>query len=151
MILSIGSITYKEDALAVLSHYFKSHNIEYHVIENAPPTIDVRGSHPSWWKLLAHSILPGYDFILCWDLDLLPNNPDVNIIDEFNMNLICLSWDSHAKHYPNDKFLPSFKYNGGLLGIPKSYKDTLESIFKRYAPGIYPSYKAYLYLNFHRI
>lgn len=146
MILSIGNPFYAENSKKVLSHYFNKHSIEYYFIEHIPSNIDTRGSHPSWFKLLAHKILPNYDFIICWDLDLLPSNPDVEIIKAFNMNRLCLAWDSHAKYFPNDKYCPSFKYNGGLIGIPKTYSNFTETIFDKYAPGYKPSYEQY-YLN----
>lgn len=145
MILSVGNIHYAEDSKRVLTHYFSSQNVEHHFIEDSRG-IDVKGSHPSWWKLLAHKILPGYDYIICWDLDLLPRNKDVLCLHEFNPNNLCLAWDSHAKHNPNDKFVPEFKYNGGLIGYPTSARLFLEDVFEKHAPGTYPSYEQY-YLN----
>lgn len=146
MVLSVGEISYKEDAILVLTHYFKKHEIPCVFIEEAPKGIDVRESHPSWWKLLAHRILPGYDFILCWDLDLLPSRPDTKVIDDFDMDKLCMAWDSCAKHYPQDRFRESFKYNGGLLGIPKGLSWFTERVFDESAPGTFPSYEQY-YLN----
>jgi hypothetical protein len=146
VVFAIGSISYKSDSKAILSDYFKRHAISYKFIEEAPAGIDMKGSHPSWWKLMVHSIVPGYDFIICWDLDLLPRDPHVEVLHEFHRSSLCFAWDSHAKHFPTDKFRPSFKYNGGLMGIPASYADFMKSIFLKYAPGTYPSYEQY-YLN----
>ena len=145
MVLAIGDIFYKYHAMAILKHYFILHSIPYHFI-TTHPSIETRNSHPSWMKLLAHSILPGYDFIIAWDLDLLPISPDIDIIKDFDMKSICVTQDSFAKQYPNQRFLPSFKYNGGLLGIPSSYSSFMEGIFTTFAPGKYPSYEQY-YLN----
>lgn len=145
MVLSIGDITYKEDAKAVLEHYFKHKGLPYTFIESIPDNIDTRGSHPSWWKLLAHRILPGYDFIICWDLDLLPISLEVDVIQEFDMSKICMAWDSSAKYYPVSE-LKSFKYNGGLIGIPKSYSHFTEYVLNTWAPGVCASYEQY-YLN----
>jgi len=146
IVFAVGSIAYKSDAMAVLSDYFKRHCIEHRFIEEVPACLDLKNSHPSWWKLLAHMIVPGYDFIICWDLDLLPRSPDVKVLGDFNRSSLCFAWDSHAKYFPTDKFLPSFKYNGGLMGIPASYSEFMKSIFIKYAPGTYPSYEQY-YLN----
>jgi hypothetical protein len=146
MVLAVGDIFYKSDAAAVLKHYFRLHRIPYHFIEHPPVAVAVRGAHPSWWKLLAHSILPGYDFIICWDLDLLPRSPVHNVIGDFDMNSLCIGWDSHAKTRPDERWRPSFKYNGGLIGIPKSYAEFSEDVFARHAPGEWPSYEQY-YLN----
>ena len=146
MVLAVGDMAYKADAMKVLRHYFTLHSIPHTFIEQMPTNVDLRGSHPSWWKLLAHSILPGYDVIICWDLDLLPRSSDVEVMKDFDMTSMCLAWDSHAKAYPNDKFLPSFKYNGGLIGIPSSFAAFTTSVFTAHAPGTYPSYEQY-YLN----
>jgi hypothetical protein len=146
MVLAVGNIAYKADALEILRHYFTLHSIPYTFIEQVPTNVDLMGSHPSWWKLLAHSILPGYDYIICWDLDLLPRSPDVEVMKDFDMTSMCLAWDSDAKANPDNKFLPSFKYNGGLIGIPSSFAAFTTSVFRTHAPGTYPSYEQY-YLN----
>ena len=147
MVLAIGDIFYKADAKEVLVHYFEKHEIPYVFIEEMPE--NPKKAHPSWLKLICHRILPGYDTIICWDLDLLPENPDVNVIQDFDMRKLCLAVDSHAKHYPNDTilpFCPEFKYNGGLFCIPKEFRDFTENIYDSFAPGNFPSYEQY-YLN----
>jgi len=146
MVLAVGNMDYKADAMEILRHYFTLHSIPHTFIEQIPAILNVRGSHPSWWKLLAHSILPGYDYIICWDLDLLPKSPHVEVMKDFDMTSLCFAWDSHAKAYPNDKFLPSFKYNGGIIGIPSSFAEFTTNVFRSYAPGTYPSCEQY-YLN----
>lgn len=146
MVLAVGTISYEKHSRRVLTHYFDKHNVDYHFITEAPAGLDTRNSHPSWWKLLAHRMCPGYDFIICWDLDLLPRTPSVSVFQSFDMAKLCLAWDSHALHHPNDRFLPSFKYNGGLIGYPAGARGFLEGVFEKYAPGTYPSYEQY-YLN----
>lgn len=152
MLLSVGVISYAVHSKPVLVHYFKKHSIEYHFIEEIPKGIDYKRSHPSWWKLLAHTILPGYDYIICWDLDLLPANPDVEIIKHFDFTKPTFAWDTGIKLNPALRdsrkmpFLKHFKYNGGLIGIPKTYQSFFEGIFKDYAPGTLPSWEQY-YLN----
>jgi hypothetical protein len=146
MILAVGDIFYKEDSLKVLRHYFAKHNISYYLIEEAPHNIDLRNSHPSWWKLLCHKIIPDYDYIICWDLDLLPIHSDVDFLQYFNFNKITMAIDSCAKHYPHLKYNSNFKYNGGLIGIPKILAFEMEDIFNKYAPGTRPSWEQY-YLN----
>lgn len=142
-IFAVGNISYAADSRKVLDHYFARHGIDVRYVTSPPVHLGLRGTHPSWWKLLAHAILPGYDFILCWDLDLLPRTPDVRIVEHLDMTKLCLAWDSCARHYPEEKFRPSFKYNGGLIGYPASARPFLEGVFQRYAPGIYPSYEQY--------
>jgi hypothetical protein len=146
IILATGDIFYKADAKEVLTHYFEKHEIPYVFIEKEPE--NPKKAHPSWLKLICHRILPGYDAIICWDLDLLPNSPDVNVIDDFDMTKLCLAVDSHAKNYPDDilPFCPKFRYNGGLFCIPKEFTGFTENIYDSFAPGVLPSYEQY-YLN----
>jgi len=144
VVLAAGNIFYKKDAMDVLTHYFKRHKIPFVFIESVPEGIDVRSSHPSWWKLLVHSFVPGYDFIICWDLDLLPKDQNVKVIDDFDMTKLCFAWDSHAK--TGQGWRPSFKYNGGLIGIPSAMSRFMQGIFEKHAPGDWPSYEQY-YLN----
>jgi hypothetical protein len=146
MILNVGDVSYASYSKQVLDDYFHRHAIEHHYITNAPLELDMKNAHPSWWKLLAHKILPGYDFIICWDLDLLPRTPFVKVLQDFDTSALNLAWDYTALMAPKTKFLPSFKYNGGLIGIPSSASSFLEGVFEKHAPGTYPSYEQY-YLN----
>ena len=153
--INIGEIFYAEDSLKLFKDYFAHHGIEYHIITDPPDEFVEKKAHPSWAKLLIHKILPGYDFIITWDLDLLPRSRDVEVLKDFDMNILCMAWDSHAKqHLENtigttqDRYLyrPSFRYNGGLIGIPKKYSEFMEKVFTQFAPGVWPSYEQY-YLN----
>ena len=149
MVLAVGDISYKKHAKEVLQHYFKAHSIPHVFIEEVPKNIDLKDSHPSWWKLLAHSILPNIDFIICWDLDLLPSTATVNVISDFNMNRLCMAVDSTKRNFPEEeicKMMPNFRYNGGLIGIPKSMQGFTKFVFESNAPGELPSYEQY-YLN----
>ena len=150
MILDVGDIPYAQYSKPVLNHYFTKHKIPFHYVQEPPRGIDVRGSHPSWWKLLAHSILPGYDYIICWDLDMLPRTPDVSVLREFDWNRPTMAWDAGIRLDPSGRlqhdFLKNFKYNGGLIGIPKRYQTFFENTFYKHAPGRLPSYEQY-YLN----
>jgi hypothetical protein len=153
MVLSIGNIDYKIYSKPILTDYFERCNIEYKFIEEMPTTIDTRNAHPSWFKLLAHKILPDYDFIICWDLDLLPKNKNISVLEEFNVNKFCIAYDTNVRLNHNNirsitSFSPNFKYNGGLIGIPKFYSTFTESVFNAFAPNLYnwPSYEQY-YLN----
>jgi predicted O-methyltransferase YrrM len=144
IILSVGNIAYKSYSEKVLTHYFEKHNIPYKFVsETSVPTNE---SHPSWWKLICHRMFPEYDFILCWDLDLLPKNQYVHVLQNLDMTKLCMVWDTHARNFPNERFNSNFRYNGGLIGIPKSMADFTEFVFDNYAPGVFPSYEQY-YLN----
>jgi hypothetical protein len=149
MVLAVGDIDYKKNAKEVLEDYFNKNSIPYVFIEEAPKNLDLKGAHPSWWKLLAHSIIPNKDFIICWDLDLLPSSATINVISDFNMNMLCMAVDSTKRNFPDSAVcqqLPNFKYNGGLIGIPKSMQGFTKFVFDSNAPGTLPSYEQY-YLN----
>jgi hypothetical protein len=144
MVLSVGDMFYKSDSKKLLSHYFNKHNVSCHFIEET--TLDTRNSHPSWWKLLCHKILPEYDYIICWDLDLLPINPHVNFLQYFDMTKMTMAMDSTIRHPPHLGYNDNFKYNGGLIGIPKALASVMEDTFYKHAPGDRPSWEQY-YLN----
>lgn len=139
MVIAIGDIFYKADAKEVLTHYFEKHEIPYIFIEEDPIELNTKLAHPSWLKMICHRILPGYDTIICWDLDLLPRDQDVSVIKDFNMEKLCLAKDCVAKEYKSTgdflPYCPDFIYNGGLICIPKSFRDFTEEIYDSFAPG----------------
>lgn len=148
-IIAIGDIFYAEDSLKLFKDYFTYHGIEYHIITEPPLEVMERSAHPAWVKLLPHRILPGYDCILVWDLDLLPRSREVNILEHFDVKKLCMAWDTGARlAYEQGKYIyvPSFRYNSGLMAIPKEYAPFIEGVFDKFAPGIIESYEQY-YLN----
>ena len=153
MVIAIGDVFYKADAKEVLTHYFEKHEIPYVFIEDDPIELNTKSAHPSWLKMLCHRILPDYDAIICWDLDLLPRDPDVNVIDDFDMTKLCLAKDSDAigLHERGTveivlPYCPNFMYNGGLICVPKEYGSFIENIYHTFAPGNLP-YWEQMYLN----
>jgi len=143
VVIAIGEPFYKEHALPVLKHYFSKNEIEYRIVEGSLEGTEHENVHPSWLKLLVHRMFPEYDYIITMDLDLLPANPDVKFIHEFDMNKLSLCYDCHIKHIPSDAFLKTFKYNCGLIGIPKSMAPFVEGVFDKHAPGKYPAWEQY--------
>jgi hypothetical protein len=77
------------------------------------------------------------------DLDLLPKNPDVEFIHEFNMSKLSMCLDTGIRHTNNISDIPNFRYNCGLIGIPKTMAPFIEGVFEKHAPGIYPSMEQY--------
>lgn len=147
-VLDVGSVPYSSVSRSILEHYFTTNNIPYHFITSSIVNgIDLnnKAAHPSWWKMIIHRILPDYDYIICWDLDLLPKSPSVNIINLFDLTnkALTMAFDSPGNTV---SFAPHFKYNGGLIGIPSSLSFFTEYIYDTYAPGTLPSYEQY-YLN----
>jgi hypothetical protein len=150
MVIAIGDIFYKADAKEVLVHYFEKHDIPYMFLEEDPTQLHPKGVHPSWLKMICHRILHGYDAIICWDLDLLPASPDVKVIDDFDMTNLCLAYDSVAKRLLSGNvilpYCPDFKYNGGLICIPKQHSEFTEDIYDTFAPGTLNLWEQF-YLN----
>lgn len=144
LVFNVGEPTYAKPAIEVLAHYFGKWQLPFTFVRNIE-TVNYKKAHPSWVKLLAYRMFPREDFILNWDLDLLPINTAHNIegvLDKSKMNLAVDS--SLLAGYPG--YNANFKYNGGLMGIPAHMAPWCEAIYDRHAPGTMPSYEQY-YLN----
>jgi len=95
--------------------------------------------HPSWYKLKAFDYIDD-DFVLSWDLDLLPKKNAESIIPFLNYNKINLAIDT-AVILKNLNFLNEqkyFRYNCGLMGIPRSFKSFCDDVFE-YSKNKIPS------------
>jgi hypothetical protein len=152
VIIAVGDPHYKQHSLPVFKHYFAKHGIDYKIVEGdliMSDYLDFDPSwlkvHPSWLKLLVYRMFPDYDYIICMDLDLLPKNPDVQFIHEFNMSKISMCVDTAIKHAPNSRFNEKFRYNCGLIGIPRTMAPFIEGVFKKHTPGTYPSWEQYYF------
>lgn len=142
-IICTDNLEYKNDSIAVLNDYFSYHKMPITYINNI--SYNPKNAKPSWIKTVAYRYIDNKDFMLCWDLDLLPKDRSVNIMNFLNMDKINMCIDTSVLLNGN-KTYKTFKYNGGLLGYPYSYKDFFENIYNKYAPGTLPSYEQY-YLN----
>jgi hypothetical protein len=144
-IIAIGNQEYKKPALDILLDYFSSQGLEVFVLEHMD-THNTKNAHPSWLKLISHKYTQNNKFTLCWDLDLLPSNKgvviDIDMLDNTSLNM-CYDTSVVLGHH---KFNENFFYNGGLIGIPLSFRQHTENIYNTFAPGYYPSYEQY-YLN----
>lgn len=145
IIFNIGNINYSPIAIEVLKHYFIKHGIRHKIVTTLGE-YNYNNVHPSWMKMLAHKMFPGNDFILTWDLDLLPIDSSLNIeavIDKSRLNMV---YDTSVV-LGYEVYTPkTFKYNGGLIGIPNHLSDWCANIYDKYSLGEYPSYEQY-YLN----
>ena len=145
---STEHIDYGEHSIRLFKDYFAHHGIEYHIITEPPKEVVEASAPPSWTKLFAHRILPGYDYIIIWDLDLLPRTRHIKFIEDFNMEKLCLAWDTNARNHSNATegrgylYFPSFKYNTGLIGVPQSYQPFLDSVRLHMDPTL-SSYEQY--------
>ena len=143
VVISIGNPPYAEDAKTVLVDYFQRHGLA-HSFLTEDSAANVRKAHPSWLKLLMHDLFDE-DYIICWDLDLLPTADAPQILTYFNCNLINMCVDSSLlAGFPG--FNMQFSFNGGLIGIPKHFGYWMKTIYDKHAPGTLPSYEQY-YLN----
>lgn len=123
----------------VAMNYFQRHNIDVFVLEKNDFDVD-----PSWLKLKCFDYVDD-DFVLCWDIDLLPRNNCPSIVSELNFSKINLVVDSifYTKSAIPPPVAPYHRYNCGLMGIPRSYKPLLEKVFLESKISKLPSYEQY--------
>lgn len=153
-----NSIPWFEEAKALLKRAFEFAKVPYEFIEDL--TYNKDDAHPSWYKLLAHRHLNyQYDYCLCWDLDLLPSNKHSvsDIISEINLEKFYACQDtsfvgstSYFNSFPD--IVENFRWNCGLLGIPKTHAHEMEKIYDDHHTSTKPSFEQYhvadyLYLN----
>jgi hypothetical protein len=145
VVFNIGNLSYSEPAIEILSDYFNKYNLKYEIVTDVSK-FNVKNAHPSWMKMLSYKMFPDNDFIFNWDLDLLPLNSTPNIEDYTDFSKLNMCYDSSVVLGYEVYNPKTFKYNGGLIGVPKSLGKWCENIYNQYAPGTYPSYEQY-YLN----
>lgn len=145
-IIAIGNPEYKKYSLEILKDFFKKYeNVEIFILEDEG-SFNIKKAHPSWLKLISHKYTNNNNLTLCWDLDLLPRNKniefDFSLLDDSHISM-CYDTSVILK-FP--KFNSNFYLNGGLISIPVNKRGCMESIYFDKAPGTYPSYEQY-YLN----
>jgi len=114
--------------LNVLCDYFKKHKIKYFVL-----TDRIYDRSPVWYKLRCFDHIND-DFVLCWDLDLLPKKNSDSICNYLDFNKINLAVDTSVDLPVSPlTVLEFFRYNCGLMGIPRAYKAVCEQLFQE--PG----------------
>lgn len=142
LVLNVGHVDYANDALPVLEHYAAAHGYRLHVwTEPRFPHL-----HPSWYKMACHDLIDS-DFILCWDLDLLPLRDAEPIHPHLDRAKFNLAVDELVRvNGPRGDF-PSLRYNCGLIGVPRSERDFCAAVFTRAAePNPLPWYEQ-VYFN----
>jgi hypothetical protein len=122
-VVRVGKCKELDYCLEIIKNYLTKHNIKYYVL-----TEKIDNFHPSWFKLRAFEYVDD-DFILCWDLDLLPKKNAPNILTNLDFNKINLAVDS-AVMLNIKEAGKQLKYNCGLIGIPKKYKDMFSKLYK---------------------
>jgi hypothetical protein len=93
-----------------------------------------------WQWLLCHKKYPGYDYILTWDLDILPQRKidifkDIDF-DEFGA---CVEADGKSTQFPY------YRYNCGMVGIPAIHDELCQKIYELWHtnPKNWPSFEQY--------
>jgi len=125
-VVKVGNCEELNDCERVLKNYFKKYNLDSFFL-----TDKIANCHPSWYKLKAFDYVND-DFVLCWDLDLLPKKNADSIVPFLDYNKINLAIDT-AVILKNLSFLNGqkyFKYNCGLMGIPRSFKSFCDEVFE---------------------
>ena len=139
LIINVGNTEYSKHSLPIIKKLCEHNKIKMHVLSSDIPQ-NIYHKHPSWLKLFCHDLIDD-DFILCWDLDLLPIKKfKLDFLDFSKINLC------HDRCFIQENFTfnGKFKYNCGLLGIPKQFKDFFKSIyFDKAKNSTYPSYEQY--------
>ena len=122
----------------ILMDYFKKHNLDVYFLDKNDFGVD-----PSWLKLRCFDYVDD-DFVLCWDMDLLPRKNSPSIVNYLNFSKINMveDWTFYTDIIKAPKY-PFFKFNGGLIGIPKSYKQTMEKVFLEAKTSTFESYEQY--------
>jgi len=140
-VVKIGNNDVYKHYSKILENYFKKYNINFFYLEENKFEV-----HPSWLKLKCHDYVDD-DFILCWDIDILPRIDAANIVADLNLNKINLVQDTmlKIKAVNNNEIYSFFKYNCGLIGMPKNYKSFFSNLFDQYSLlEKYPSYEQYV-------
>ena len=138
--INVGNLEYSKYSLPLIKKLCEYNDIKLFVLDEDVEA-NIHKAHPSWLKLLCHSLIDD-EFILCWDADLIPAR--LYKFDKLiNFDKINACYD---QSYVRDGFTfnGKFKYNCGLIGIPKKYKTFMEDIYhNKSANTRYPSYEQY--------
>jgi hypothetical protein len=141
-VIDVGENDYSRFTLPFIRKYCKKYNYKLFVLKER---ID-QHVHPSWYKLLCHKICKA-QFIVCCDLDIfiMPSAPPIH--KEIQENVLNICEDALAPHTHLIKKFPFFKYNCGLMGIPKTSQTFMEKIYDSYAvTGTWPCWEQ-MYVN----
>lgn len=140
LVISIGEMEYSKYSIPLIKRLCDHNNIKLTVLTSDIPQ-NIYNLHPSWLKVFSHDICSS-DFVISWDCDLVP----VNLYDMksvFDINKYNLAKDAIYLRTGNF-FNHKFKYNCGLIGIPRAESENLKSIYlTKGKDSIYPSWEQY--------
>lgn len=137
-----GEIPYKKVSVELLTKYFNKKDIEFIVLEENK--FNYNNVHPSWWKCHVHKLFDD-DFIVTWDLDMIPVNFEYDLNTIFDKSKLNMTYDS-GTIFDKTYFNQNFKYNCGFMGIPKCESGFIEKVYDKHSLGWYGSWEQY-YVN----
>ena len=142
MVLCCNNPSYSKYSIPILSDYFQRHGIDFKIIRDEDIPAECQGLPASWYGLLAHRLVPGYDCVIRWGLDLLPTKSTPSIVDFIDCNFINAVVENAS---PETSPFPHHRFNGDLIAYPKWSQDVSERIFNAYRsdPKSWPSYEQY--------
>lgn len=140
LVIDVGETFYGKYSLPIIKKLCEHNDVDLYILKNNIPQ-NIYKLHPSWLKLFAFDLIDD-DFIISWDLDLLPTKL-YNFKKYFNKEVWNFCYDPSYKNL-NFTFNGKFKYNCGLMGIPKQYSDELKTLYtQKGSNSSYPSYEQY--------
>ena len=142
-VINIGNTGYSQYSLPLIKKLCDYNGVNLFVLEENIPQ-NIYNLHPSWLKLFCFDIIDD-DFIVSWDLDLVPKK-NYELKSFFNTEMLNMAYDT-SYIVDNFTFNGKFKYNCGLIGASRKYSDSLKSIYYNFGKfAMYPSYEQY-YVN----
>jgi hypothetical protein len=142
------------NAKLFLEERFSEEKVDYLFVDSTP--LQENRVHPAWYKLLVHKHTNyKYDYIICWDLDLLPTkkNSIQTVLSDIDPEkfYLCIDTDLVSKNINNSSFIENdacsnFRWNTGLMGIPKAYSKVFETIHENNSHSTRNSWEQY-YVN----
>lgn len=136
--------SYSNITLPIIKKLCDYNSVDLYVL-NSNIEQNTKNLPASWLKCFCHDLVND-DFIICWDLDLIPIKMyDINKF--FLKDRLNLAKDFLFRVKEGILFNEKFKYNCGLIGIPKSYKNWMHEVYASYDEGKnYPSWEQH-YIN----
>jgi hypothetical protein len=139
-VINIGTNIYDEYSLPLIKKLCEFNNVNLFILDKNICQ-NIYNLHPSWLKLFCFDLIDD-DFIINWDLDLVPHEL-YYFKDYFDVNKLNLAYDT-AFIREDFNFNGKFKYNCGLIGMPKRYSDDMKNIYLNLGKNsFYPSYEQY--------
>jgi len=139
-VINIGDTKYSDYSLKFIEKFCDFNNVNLYVLDRNISQ-NIYNLHPSWLKLFAFDFVKD-DFIISWDLDLIPTKL-YKLDNTFNTKLLNFCYD-RSYETQGFTFNGKFKYNCGLMGIPETYSDLFKKIYIDKGMNTkYPSYEQY--------